>query len=337
MYIKTGNHIKKTFMSLFISCQLALLAILPFNNVSIAKEVYKDKENVVSGNIIANNLTIKNKYFDYLSIPIKDNNLDAFKVLNYSRFHVLEVSKKDEAVEEVVESVLPITPVKEVVTNKKSNVTKKVSTSIEQKILKNNDRIGSAGRLYFSSLYSVALYQTSFFDPSIQKIVDAKDSAAYFKYGSVYLIGDHSNQGFNIIKSQKVGSKAYIKVKNNNGSYSLRTFKVKEVVTGYNYGDRLVTKDGRDVKNIKASLVMYTCNSADGKKVTIVIWEELNVTTKVEKKESPKKETSEVKPQVTPKETEESKEEIEEPKVEQSKEEVIEEPKEEEEEIKDED
>ncbi len=154
--------------------------------------------------------------------------------------------------------------------------TKVKTESLSQKILSHQGKMGTAGRLYFSNFYSVALYEADFYVDDLQKIVDEKDSAAYFLYYDyIPMIADHSIQGFDIIKKQKVGSIAYRKVKNEKGKYFLEKYQVMEKVEGTNTGTRLITKDGRDVEKTGASLVMYTCNSSNPKKVTIVLWKKI--------------------------------------------------------------
>lgn len=160
----------------------------------------------------------------------------------------------------------------------KKTVSKKVTTkklTFKDQILASNKKNGTAGRLYFSNLYSVALYNSSVYDDNIQNIVDNKDSAAYFQYGPNMVIADHSNQGFNIIKNQKVGSKAYIKMQDANGKTVIKTYVLTEKINGNNTGPQLITADGRDVASVNTSLVMYTCNSINPKYITIVFWKEV--------------------------------------------------------------
>ncbi len=312
MHIKK-SHVKGMNFKVGVLFPLTIFLLLPFINVDSQLKVGV-KNSVSASHILSETFSIQREYL---------NSFD-YKTFLESYYN-----------QDIEQEELPKTEEEPVTLKSTNNIASKISLSLEQKILKRNDKIGSAGRLYFPSLYSVALYNTSLYDRNIQNIVDRSDSAAYFRYGSVYLIGDHNDQGFNIIKSQKVGSKAYIKLKKSNGSYYLRTFKVVEVINGYNYGDHLVTKDGRDVKDINASLVMYTCNTPDGRNVTIVIYEDINakkttsqkVVTKVEEK----------KPEVNT-EVKEVTELPKEENVEMPKEEKVDpvEPKEEKEEIKEE-
>lgn len=134
---------------------------------------------------------------------------------------------------------------------------------IESQILASDQKIGTHGRLYFSSLYSVALYRpNSNKDP--QSIVDNKDSAAYFKYGKVMIIADHASQGFEIIKKQNVGDFVYIKKESADNNYILEKYIVREKTIGINTGTNLVTNDNRNVAtDINYSLVLYTCNTND--------------------------------------------------------------------------
>ncbi len=175
----------------------------------------------------------------------------------------------------VIEKKKETKPVKKIVSSSpaKTSVPKK---TITQKILSHQGKMGTAGRLYFSNLSSVALYEADFYVDDLQKIVDEKDSAAYFLYyGETPTIADHSIQGFDIIKKQKVGSIAYRKVKNTEGEILLEKYQVINKIQGVNTGTELLTEDGKKINQIDASLIMYTCNSANPKSVTIVLWKKI--------------------------------------------------------------
>lgn len=50
------------------------------------------------------------------------------------------------------------------------------------------------------------------FASSTQATADAKDSACYFPFGDMIVVGDHWNQGFEAIKKCVVGTKAYLDI-----------------------------------------------------------------------------------------------------------------------------
>ena len=158
----------------------------------------------------------------------------------------------------------------------KSTTTKTTTkVSLEQQILSNNKKLGTYGRIYFPSLYSVALYRPTTSEEA-QKMVDNKDSAAYYKYGNIMVIADHANQGFRIIKSQKVGGFIYIKTLKN-GKYVLEKYVVREKVNGKNTGAKLLTNDNRDIgKDVNYSLALYTCNTSDGYSITILLLDRIS-------------------------------------------------------------
>ena len=141
---------------------------------------------------------------------------------------------------------------------------------IESQILSSNQYLGSRGRLYFSSMYSVALHEPTTSDEA-QRIVNNVDSASYIPYGNVMIIADHSYQGFDIIKTQNAGNFIYIK-KEANGTYYLEKYVVRERTNGKNVGYDLITNDNRSISyDVNCPLVLYTCNTADGYEVTILL------------------------------------------------------------------
>lgn len=153
----------------------------------------------------------------------------------------------------------------------KVNSKKTTTKEIENKILTNNKKLGDSGRLYFSSLYSIALYSPDT-SAEAQKFVDNQDSGAYYPHGNIMIIADHAYQGFSIIKSQKVGSYVYIKKINENNQKVLDKYIIREKTNGTNTGAYLITSDGRKLAtDVNYDLALYTCNSADGKNITILL------------------------------------------------------------------
>lgn len=147
--------------------------------------------------------------------------------------------------------------------------------SVEERILKDNKKIGDSGRLYFDSLYSIALYQP-FTTEEAQRYVDNEDSGSIIKYPNIDFIADHANQGFDIIKRQNVGDYVYIKDIDKNGNVIINKYQVKVKTTGYNTRYELLTKDGTDVRNTNYPIALYTCNSADGYHITILLLSKAN-------------------------------------------------------------
>ena len=210
--------------------------------------------------------------FILLNVPEEMNATNLTNNININELPIEQINiiaepKKDTKTSVINDEVSYINTQK--VSNKSEKIPKKTNVNKEtliNRINRDNKRQGTSGRLYFSSFYSVALYNASMYDHKIQGIVDAKDSAAYFDYKGVMVIGDHARQGFDIIKKQRINDKIYIKYGKN-----IRTYTVSEKVDGINTGTKLMTTGGREVNTIDASLILYTCNSTDGKKVTILI------------------------------------------------------------------
>lgn len=162
-------------------------------------------------------------------------------------------------------------------TTSEKNIIKTINTisttqkEIENKILTNNKKLGDSGRLYFSSLYSIALY-SPYTTEEAQEFVDNQDSGAYYPHGNIMIIADHAYQGFSIIKSQTIGSYVYIKKVDENNQKVLEKYIIREKTNGNNTGAYLITDDGRKLAtDINYDLALYTCNSADGKNITILL------------------------------------------------------------------
>lgn len=112
-------------------------------------------------------------------------------------------------------------------------------------------RPGMIGRLTIPSLgVNVALFASN-----SQAVVDAPDSAAYFSFGNIIVIGDHQNQGFSAIRGASAGTVAYI----DNGK-TKRKLVCTGRTTGTNTGTDLLDSSGASVTS-RGGYVMYTCNS----------------------------------------------------------------------------
>ena len=139
---------------------------------------------------------------------------------------------------------------------KKITSTKKSIDPITS-IKKDNSRLGTYGRLYVSN-HDVALYDYNVntrSSLSLQKLVDNKDSAAYYTTHGKYIIADHDYQGFKVLVNLSVGTKAYIKLSDG----SIKTYKLIKKSKGKNTGPDLVDTNGNSFFDMKSDLIMYTC------------------------------------------------------------------------------
>ncbi len=155
-------------------------------------------------------------------------------------------------------------------TNKSTNTDNNIS--IENRILNDSKKLGDSGRIFFESLYSIALYEPTSTEEA-QEYVDNKDSGAIIEYPNISIIADHASQGFDIIKKEKIGNYIYIK----NPNKTIDTYVIKEKTNGYNTKDKLLTEDGRNIIfDTDYSLALYTCNSSNGYHVTILLLDKVN-------------------------------------------------------------
>lgn len=95
-----------------------------------------------------------------------------------------------------------------------------------------------------------------------QSVCDRKNSACYFSYNGVKVIGDHWNQGFEKIKSCSVGDIATI---------GDRTYVCVEVFYGHNTEYSLTDNDYNDITSHEGDLFMYTCNGC-WQNIAITAW-----------------------------------------------------------------
>ena len=159
---------------------------------------------------------------------------------------------------------------------KKEVVVKKEPTlTIEERILNDSKKIEGYGRIYFNNLYSIALYEPRTTEEA-QYYVDNKDSGSIIKYSNISFVADHANQGFDIIKKQNIGSYVYIKKVDYMGNIVIDKYVVREKMNGYNTRRQLLTNEGIDVRNTNYPLALYTCNTADGYHVTILLLDKAN-------------------------------------------------------------
>lgn len=147
------------------------------------------------------------------------------------------------------------------------------SIDILDTIKQNGESLGTLGRLFLPSVdFSVAVYSTDLSNgDAAQKIVDNKDSAAYFQIRNKFVIADHNHQGFHRITNIEVGEKAYIK--NSNGQ--IEVYKMVNKLEGMNLGYDLTDLDEKSVLDGQGDLILYTCYKTleYDNHVMITIWE----------------------------------------------------------------
>lgn len=122
-----------------------------------------------------------------------------------------------------------------------------------------------AGVLHIPSAnISVALYNSY-----EQSVVDAKNSAALFEWGS-WIIADHNNQDFRTLKNVQVGDTATIR---RTDGQTIRLICV-DVYQGKNLGHDLVNQHNKSVMD-DHDYLMYTCvnKAASRKTILITQWE----------------------------------------------------------------
>ena len=91
-----------------------------------------------------------------------------------------------------------------------------------------------------------------------QSTVDAVNSAAYFPFNGVMVIGDHWNQnGFSAVRNMAVGTRVYI----DNPDGSTSSYSVTWSGSGTNTATQLLFQDGSVVDGRYGGLVLYTCKS----------------------------------------------------------------------------
>lgn len=144
---------------------------------------------------------------------------------------------------------------------------------ILETIKQSKDILGTAGRLYIPSVnVSVGLYHADITTGgNAQKIVDDKDSAAYFQITNQNVIADHNHQGFHKIINTSIGDKAYIKKANG----EVAVYKMVNKLEGQNHGFDLTDLNGNSVLNGSGYLITYTCYKTNVyvDHVMIVMWE----------------------------------------------------------------
>lgn len=125
---------------------------------------------------------------------------------------------------------------------------------------------GDAGRLYIGS-HSVALYNTL-----SQTAVDEADSAFYYVLYGTIIIGDHNNQGFNIIKRCSEGNRCYIlRADGSRDEFVCRLIDQN----AQNISSDVICSDGKSAFRAGYDMFTMTCNDSGCRNVTIVFWDRI--------------------------------------------------------------
>lgn len=130
---------------------------------------------------------------------------------------------------------------------------------------------GDAGVFYIPSVgVKLPIYDKNT-QKSAQDIVDAENSGVIchsFNGAHCDYICDHADQGFDAIKSCKIGTAAFVVTDN-----SSQVYNCVAIMTGENNKTNLVTITGQKFTTIKwADLCAYCCNDASGKSITMVFF-----------------------------------------------------------------
>ena len=101
-----------------------------------------------------------------------------------------------------------------------------------------------------------------------QSVVDARDSAGYFRACGHRIIADHVHQGFGAIKRCRPGDKAQLVTDD-----GVEVFTCVAVIQGHNTGTQLTDAAYQPIDELYPdALVCYTCNDT-WQNVTIVFFE----------------------------------------------------------------
>lgn len=123
---------------------------------------------------------------------------------------------------------------------------------------------GDKGRFYIGS-HSVALYNTL-----SQTVVDETDSAFYYVLYGTIIIGDHNNQGFDIIKQCNEGDRCYIL----HADGSREEFICRRIDrNAQNITSDVIDSNGQSAFRAGFDMFTMTCNDSGCHNVTIVYWD----------------------------------------------------------------
>ena len=123
---------------------------------------------------------------------------------------------------------------------------------------------GDKGRFYIGS-HSVALYRSL-----SQTVVDQQDSAFYYELHGTIIIGDHNNQGFDIIKKCNEGDRCYIL--HTDGSREEFVFRRIDR-NAQNITSDVLDSSGQSAFKAGYDMFTMTCNDSGCRNVTIVYWD----------------------------------------------------------------
>lgn len=123
---------------------------------------------------------------------------------------------------------------------------------------------GDKGRFYIGS-HSVSLYNSL-----SQAVVDNTDSAFYYVLYGTIIIGDHNNQGFDIIKQCNEGDRCYIL----HADGSREEFICRRIDrNAQNITSDVIDSNGQSAFRAGFDMFTMTCNDSGCHNVTIVYWD----------------------------------------------------------------
>ncbi len=163
----------------------------------------------------------------------------------------------EKEIKEVVNTPSPILTETPTVQETPSVLETPVLPDVIETIRRNESSLGTLGRLFLPSVdFNVAVYSTDLSDGNnAQKIVDQKDSAAYFQIRNHSVIADHNHQGFHRIIDLEIGDKAYIKTSDG----QIQVYRMTQKFEGMNLGSDLTDLNGKSAFDLESDLILYTC------------------------------------------------------------------------------
>ena len=197
-----------------------------------------------------------------------------FTIAKTDTYAKTEIKNEEELIESKKESEKEVTEEQNVIEEEQTESTDYVETSESEEYVEDYTPVtetyyinyGTYGRLYVSG-HSVALYDynvNTSSGSSLQEIVNADDSAAYYRNKGRLVIADHNYQGFSILAYLTEGDTAYIQFPDGSAiGYTL----IKKS-KGYNTGPDLVDTEGNSFFGMDSDIIMYTCYD-DGIMVTL--------------------------------------------------------------------
>ena len=198
-----------------------------------------------------------------------------FTIAKTDTYAKTEIKNEEELIESKKESEKEVTEEKNVIEEEQTESTDYVETSESEEYVEDYTPVtetyyinyGTYGRLYVSG-HSVALYDynvNTSSGSSLQEIVNADDSAAYYRNKGRLVIADHNYQGFSILAYLTEGDTAYIQFPDGSAIGYTLIRKSK----GYNSGPDLIDTEGNSFFDMDSDLIMYTCYDGG---IMVTLW-----------------------------------------------------------------